>query len=364
MWMSMRHFRVIKLLTIMLVVFETLSQNVYAADKQEQKEGSKETIRIELTGKVETETPEMDVFEPTLEQTGDGVWTLKSCVGTTTVVYHTDIDCEYNINVISNIGNVNGKISKDGNMEIYTSGVGSGIVSFQYVNEEGVLIGAPVRIVVFSEERLDLDQIVSDYYREAVFCGDSIIVGLRNYALKNKDSFLNTSQYLAVGSYSLRYALNPDNPENLHPTYKGEKRVIWESISMMQPKRVFLFFGLNDLNIIGLEGTRDYYIQLVDKIKETNPDIEIHIISMTMTLEGTGKHNLQNDKIREFNEMMQVVAAEQGWGYVDIASSLVDDNGDLEQAYCSDGFIHHSRSAYEQVWTEVLRGYALQKGEK
>ena len=34
-----------------------------------------------------------------------------------------------------------------------------------------------------------------------------------------------------------------------------------------------------------------------------------------------------------------------GWGFVDVAEALADENGDLAAEYCSDGFAHQNPEA-------------------
>lgn len=202
-----------------------------------------------------------------------------------------------------------------------------------------------------SEEDIDA------YFEDCVFVGDSIMLGFRNYSMKQKDSFLNKIQFLAAGNFSARNALWDVTEKSVHPVYQGKKRQIWESISMMEAKKVFLFFGMNDLNLSGLEGTCENYAKVIHHIKELNPEIEIHIISMTYTVKGADTGLLNNTTIREFNTMLQNMAAENGWGYMDLATPLSDENGDLASIYCSDEYVHHSKEAY-QVWTTVIRNYA------
>lgn len=206
-------------------------------------------------------------------------------------------------------------------------------------------------VMVISEEEIDT------YFADSVFVGDSIMLGFRNYCMKQKDSFLNDIQFLAAGSFSVSNSLWDVTEKSVHPIYQGKKRHVWESISMMGPKRVFLFFGMNDLNISGLEGTCEKYQQLISNIKEKSPDVEIHIISMTYTLKGAGKGKLKNDIIRDFNILLQDMAKENGWGFMDMATPLADENGDLAAKYCSDGYVHQSRAAYD-VWSTVIRDYA------
>lgn len=210
---------------------------------------------------------------------------------------------------------------------------------------------AETPVPVISDEEID------NYYKNAVFVGDSIMLGFRNYCMKQKDSYLNNIQFLAAGSFSVTNSLWDVTAKSVHPVYKGQKRQVWESISMMETDKVFLFFGMNDLNVSGLEGTVEKYKQLIANIKEKSPDVEIHIISMTYTLKDAGKGKLKNPKIREFNELLKAAALENGWGYLDMATPLATKDGDLAPAYCSDGFVHQSRAAYD-VWNTVIRDYA------
>lgn len=61
--------------------------------------------------------------------------------------------------------------------------------------------------------------------------------------------------------------------------------------------------------------------------------------------------------------MLKQMAEENGWGYVDIADALADENGDLAEGYCSDDFAHQRPEAYD-IWVSVLRDYAKEQLEK
>ena len=50
------------------------------------------------------------------------------------------------------------------------------------------------------------------------------------------------------------------------------------------------------------------------------------------------------------------MAAENGWGFVNISPLLSDGEGNLKDEYCSDGFLHQNPEAYK-IWTQVLRQY-------
>lgn len=204
----------------------------------------------------------------------------------------------------------------------------------------------PVRVVDDAE--------VEAYLADSVIIGDSIVLGYRNFCRKSEDETLKSIQFLAAGSFSAHNAMWPVSDKSVHPLYQGEQRPVWESVAMMGAKNVFICFGINDLNID--DNTCEYYKQVIDNILASSPEVGIHIISMTYTLKDQGKGKLNNDVIREYNLELAKMAGENGWGYVDIAPLLADEEGNLAPEYCSDGFLHQNPAAYE-IWTQELRRY-------
>lgn len=204
-----------------------------------------------------------------------------------------------------------------------------------------------------AEKEADIDA----YFADSVFVGDSIMLGFQKYAMKHQDTFLKDVDILAAGSFSVHNALWPVDEKSVHPLYQGAQKQIWETISLLQSERVFLMFGMNDLNISGVDDSCTLYRELVEKIREQSPQAEINILSMTYILNGKGIGQLENNTIRDYNERLKRMAEENGWGYVDIANALADENGDLAAEYCSDDFAHQRQEAYD-VWVSVLRAFA------
>ena len=204
---------------------------------------------------------------------------------------------------------------------------------------------------------LVMEAAIDHYFAGSVFTGDSVMMGFRNYAMNRRNTYLGGIQFLASGSFSVHNALWPVSSKSVHPVFQGQQRSVWESVGMLQAKRIFMFFGLNDMNMGTLENTCDCYAQVIANIKAHCPDAEIHIISMTYTKQGKGRGNLNNTNIRRFNELLKQMALQNGWGFVDLASHLSDANGDLPAEYCSDNYVHQTGAAYD-VWSAVLRKYA------
>lgn len=202
-----------------------------------------------------------------------------------------------------------------------------------------------------SQEEIDA------FFDNSVFVGDSVMEDFRNYSFARSDTWLGRLKFLAAVSFSTYSALRPVTSKSIHPIYAGEKRLVEDSIALMGAKKVFMLFGPNDINITGIEKTAANYVELAKRIRAQSPDVEFHIMSMPYTVKGHRDHNLYNDNIRKYNEAMKNLAAEQGWGFVDIANPMADENGDLIESYSSDRDIHLRRAAYD-VWCQVLRDYA------
>ena len=138
---------------------------------------------------------------------------------------------------------------------------------------------------------------------------------------------------------------------------------MWDAVSDMGAKRVFISLGTNDIIMLGSEGAIERCRQVVDKILESCPGVEINCISVTYAAEGKEKGKLNNQSIAEYNGLLLQMAAQNGWGYLDLATPLADGRGNLSNEICSDGFVHLKNSAYT-VWEEELIRYANTRKER
>lgn len=196
---------------------------------------------------------------------------------------------------------------------------------------------------------------VDAYFKNCVFTGDSVLLGFRNYC-RSADKPFSDILFLAAGSYSLHNAFWDVSSKSVHPLYQGEQRQLWDSVGIIQPAKLFMFFGINDM-AYGIESSVEKYEELIGRIKENAPDTDIVILSATYTLEGAGGSKLNNTNLAAFNETMKQKAADNGWGFVDLANPLSDGKGNLKPEYCSDGELHENHKAYD-IWVQVLSGYA------
>lgn len=202
------------------------------------------------------------------------------------------------------------------------------------------------------------------YFSDAVFLGDSIMIGWRNYVLSEQNksaSFMGNTQFLVAGSYGAGHAVSALTAKDaVHPTYQGEKMQAQDAIAAMGAKKVFILFGLNDLAIYGVEGTITNFQTLIDRIKTESPDTQITIMSSTYMMEGSEKTKLNNANLRKLNTALIDWTNNQGIDFIDVASSMVDSRGYLKAEYSSDAYVHITPEGYA-LWTKILRGYAAGK---
>lgn len=229
----------------------------------------------------------------------------------------------------------------------------------------GVLNGAPTGVPETQpvQELLPpTEDEIANYFQGAYVTGDSVAYGFQLYANRQKASsaILQNLGFLTRGSFSAHNAFMAISKKSVHPTYQGAQHHIWDSLQMVGAKHVFMFFGLNDLNIGGVDSTVDYYVRLINQIRAVNPDITFTIISTTPMYQGSEKGKLTNANIDALNARMQALCTENGWGYLDIASHLKAANGTLAAQYCSDHYVHETNAAYA-IWLQCFHDYAQEK---
>ena len=229
----------------------------------------------------------------------------------------------------------------------------------------GALNGAPTGIPETQSVQSLLsptEEEIANYFQGAYVTGDSVAYGFQLYANRQKGSsaILQNLGFLTRGSFSAHNAFMTISKKSVHPTYQGAQHYIWDSLQMVGAKHVFMFFGLNDLNIGGVDSTVDYYVRLINQIRAVNPDIAFTIISTTPMYQGSEKGKLTNANIDALNARMQALCTENGWGYLDIASHLKTANGTLATQYCSDHYVHETNAAYA-IWLQCFHDYAQEK---
>jgi len=102
------------------------------------------------------------------------------------------------------------------------------------------------------------------------------------------------------------------------------------------------------------------YDTMVAKIKETDPQVKVYILSITPMRADSEKKLLNNANITEANKKIQAFCEEKGLGYIDVATMFLDDTGALKTEYSDGTNVHLTKEAYLH-WKEVLVTYAKEQ---
>jgi lysophospholipase L1-like esterase len=136
-----------------------------------------------------------------------------------------------------------------------------------------------------------------------------------------------------------------------------------DPICAMQPKKIFIQGGINDLGTgASKEQVMENYQLLIEKLHNETPQTEIFIQSIFPTVlksESTYCNPKVNQDIRTINNYLKTNASKKGYTYIEIYDSLVL-NGTLNPMYSFDG-IHLTPEGYF-VWAKIVKPYL--KSEK
>ena len=191
---------------------------------------------------------------------------------------------------------------------------------------------------------IDPNVISDDYYANSAFIGNSFADDLYTYSLvPNADFFARTG-------LSVDDALEGD----------GEKKPVTEELDNGKSyDRIFMIFGENELGWVD-SGTFNYeYGELIDKVKELCPESRVYLLAITPVTKKSSDENINvtnNDRIREYNEIIKTLAEEKNAVYADVYSAVADKDGNLPVGAATDG-VHFGKEYYEKCLLYIQNNY-------
>ena len=194
-------------------------------------------------------------------------------------------------------------------------------------------------IELFCQDKTEeKDKIISDNF---VFLGDSITEG---YHL---EEFYEDMHVVNSGKSGYQ---TTDILKNLD-----------EMVYQYNPSKVLLLIGINDL----YEGRSvndiiDNMEEIIVKIKEKRPYAELYVLSIYPVNQSDDEKinhkqvkNRDNKDIDAINDAVKDICTSQKITYIDVASKLKDENGELKLKYTSDG-LHLNNLGYLRITTILL----------
>ena len=185
------------------------------------------------------------------------------------------------------------------------------------------------------------------YFDNALFIGDSIMEGVRQYVARNRsvEPTLSDAQFLtSVAGISIAGLAR----NGAGYRYQGADRSLQQILTQAAPARVFLMLGLNDLaaadpDIVEIISSYD---TLISQIREAVPDAEVIVMTNPPKAASgwlpdyTANRNFNNALIADFVEALIRLCGSRGIPYVDTHQALQDGSGALPDDYCRDGYVH------------------------
>lgn len=191
------------------------------------------------------------------------------------------------------------------------------------------------------------------YFDDAIFFGDSISTGIPLYHIAD-----NAATVASTG-------INTDNINYKKAIDVGlEERVtILEAAQQYgERSKVYIMLGGNGIGFdkpVFIEGYRTF----VKSVKAQYPGATIYLQSMTPVVDGYKNEfdpTMNNQKIDDYNLEIMALAQQEGIYYLDVASALKDESGNLPlDASPVDGL--HFSPEYYVKWFEYLKTHTIKK---
>lgn len=191
------------------------------------------------------------------------------------------------------------------------------------------------------------EDVGSDWFADAVFLGDSRTDGLRLYSgIKGATFICHTG--LTVFTIGKNACIKAED---------GSKITAMDALAKQQYAKVYLMLGVNELGYTTTSFLKSY-TELVEQIKELQPGAAIYLQTLIPINEPIAYQNgtnraINNEKLKEFNQVISAVAQTEGVGLVDVDVPFWSEDGCLAAENTGDG-VHLTRSGY-QAWYAYLR---------
>lgn len=197
---------------------------------------------------------------------------------------------------------------------------------------------------------------VSDYYKHRVSIfrslpnTDELIVMLGN-SLNNNALW---TELFPMG-YIVNRGISGDVIDGVHQRL--------DEVVADHPDKIFLITGTNDLindpEVTALQ-VYDRYEKLILDIQEQLPLTELYVQSMLPLNPKSKFYEGFNERASEINKLLEAASGRYGFYYIDIASVLSDEKGDLREDCTTDG-IHLSANGYFYWAAELARGNRMMR---
>ncbi len=212
----------------------------------------------------------------------------------------------------------------------------------------------PVTAHINHKKEKSFIQVDDSYFDDAIFIGDSRMVGLSQYC----EAIDSRATFYAKKSLTI-FDIRDESWIEIDGS-KTRKQSLWEAIADKQFSKVYIMVGLNEIGTGDPNIYQAAYQEVLSRIHQIQPNAVIFITSiMHVTAEKSEEDELYNNpNIDIRNNALKALADGSTYFYLDINTVVDDETGGLNAEWTTDD-VHLKGSCYEP-WHQFL----LQKGIK
>lgn len=218
------------------------------------------------------------------------------------------------------------------------------VVQEEVISEEGTVVEDGL---IWEGPVPESARVEDTYFDDAVFLGDSRTDGLRIYGGMNHGTYLQFTGATVESVFSKAV----ETPMGTMP--------LLDALAQMECGKIFVMLGVNELGWKGTEIFRNQSALLIQRLQEDHPDAEIviqSILPVSAEIDEEGRY-VNNQRINDYNQVWLELAEEFGVSYMNVAESVVNEEGQLPKDLCYDG-VHLNKAGCRQ-WLEYLRTHAV-----
>jgi len=189
------------------------------------------------------------------------------------------------------------------------------------------------------------------WFSDAVFIGDSRVAGFRLYSgVTSEAAFLD---HTGLTIYEVK--------EGKKVIRRGDQKVsVLEALSSGTYGKVYIALGVNELGYFDPEGFAATCGEVVESIREQQPDARIYIQSLIPVNTEKCKANdipyyITNEGVVSYNAALEDYFAGTDVYLLGVPDDLVDENGEILKEYSADG-VHFKKDGYV-LWLNYLTAH-------
>lgn len=176
------------------------------------------------------------------------------------------------------------------------------------------------------------------YYEEA-FAGDCFIGDSRTDELFTQTG-ISTADFLCKTGLNVKAAINESS--------------IMSALENNQYRNIYIEFGVNELGWQSLDYFENYYVELINKIQELQPDAKIYVQSIIPVSQNksdsSSTETLAN--VDKFNKRVINAASRASVTYLDVTVGICGESRVLPYEASSDGV--HPNKKYNLKWLDYI----------